>query len=580
LLRSSIKNLKEYTMTLLSEASFLVTPNGYKEDKLYAAIPTNGNGDMTVTRATTATRVNEAGLIELVPYNIFLRSQEFDNASWLKFQVSVTANALTAPDGTLTADIVTVTSDGGNRLNQAVAVTASKTYTFSFYAKAGTLETSKYSIYDLTNSANISSVVYSMTGEWQRITSTFTTPVGCTNINIYTTRGQIESGTYYVWGAQLVEGSSALTYQKTVDRLDIPRIDYTGGGCPSILLEPQRTNIVLRSEEFDNASFQKNLSSVSANTTTAPDGTLTADTWTGNGVPGSHYLAQTVSATSGVAYTQSVFAKIGTNNFLQILGTTAIYDANSWANFDLDNGVVGTTGSSATATITKFGNGWYRCTMTATATATASGIGFLLWLITSATSARAESNDLTRSVHLWGAQLEAGAYPTSYIPTTTASVTRNADVVNRDDIYTNNLITAAGGTWFVHLINNLVMSRDTSSQGLFIADSSSGIAGNGINLRNNSGLTPKRLTINKQIAGTQTQIYVTTTDHVKVAIKWNGTTTDVFENGIKVVSATSFTTTDMEFFNGTGSDVSKYITQMALFPTPLSDAECIALTTL
>ena len=50
-------------MTLLSEASFLVTPNGYKEDKLYAAIPTNGNGDMTVTRATTATRVDENGLV-------------------------------------------------------------------------------------------------------------------------------------------------------------------------------------------------------------------------------------------------------------------------------------------------------------------------------------------------------------------------------------------------------------------------------------------------------------------------------------------------------------------------------------
>jgi hypothetical protein len=50
-------------------------------------------------------------------------------------------------------------------------------------------------------------------------------------------------GGVYLWGAQLVEGSSALTYQKTVDRLDIPRIDYTGGGCPSILLEPQRTNL-------------------------------------------------------------------------------------------------------------------------------------------------------------------------------------------------------------------------------------------------------------------------------------------------------------------------------------------------
>jgi hypothetical protein len=253
-------------MTLLSEASFLVTPNGYKESKLYAAIPTNGNGDMTFTRATTATRVDENDLVSSVASNV-------------------------------------------------------------------------------------------------------------------------------------------------------PRIDYTGGGCPSILLEPQRTNIVLRSEEFNNASFIKGLSSVSANTTTAPDGTLTADTWTGNGASGSHYLAQIVSATSGVAYTQSVFAKKGTNDFIQILGTGAIYDANSWANFDLENGVVGTIGSSATATITDFGNGWYRCTMKATAIATASGAGFTLRLITSAASARGESNSLATSVHLWGAQVEAGAYPTSYIPT-------------------------------------------------------------------------------------------------------------------------------------------------------------------
>ena len=259
-------------MTLLSEASFLVTPNGYKASKLYAAIPTNGNGDMTFTRATTATRVDENDLVSSVASNV-------------------------------------------------------------------------------------------------------------------------------------------------------PRIDYTDEGCPSILLEPQRTNLVLRSQEFRNASFQNNLSSVSANTTTAPDGTLTADTWTGDGTSGIHSLAQTVSATSGVAYTQSVFAKKGTNNFLQIVGTGAIYDANSWANFDLENGVVGTAGASATATITDFGNGWYRCTMTATAITTASGIGFLLWLITSATAGRAEGNSLATSVHLWGAQVEEGAYATSYIPTTTGTVT-------------------------------------------------------------------------------------------------------------------------------------------------------------
>jgi hypothetical protein len=153
----------------------------------------------------------------------------------------------------------------------------------------------------------------------------------------------------------------------------------------------------------------------------------------GDGTSGLHYLAQAVSVTSGVAYTQSVFAKKGTNNFLQIIGTTtnSIYDAYSWANFDLENGALGTIGSSATATITYFGNGWYRCTMTATATATASGNGFLLCLITSANSLRAETNSLATSVHIWGAQVEQGAHPSSYIPTTTGTGTRIADVISR-----------------------------------------------------------------------------------------------------------------------------------------------------
>jgi hypothetical protein len=412
-------------MTLLSEASFLVTPNGYKASKLYAAIPTNGNGDMTFTRATTATRVDENDLVSSVASNV-------------------------------------------------------------------------------------------------------------------------------------------------------PRIDYTGGGCPSILLEPQRTNIVLRSENLIMLVLSKNLSSVSANTTTAPDSTLTADTWTGDGTSGSHYLAQTVSATSGVAYTQSVFAKKGTNNFIQIIGTAVIYDANSWANFDLENGVVGTVGSSATATITDFGNGWYRCTMTATATATASGAGFLLWLITSATSARAETNSLATSVHLWGAQLEAGAYPTSYIPTTTASVTRNADVLSRDNIYTNNLIVGGGGTWFVDLINNTAFTSDANGN-LFLDTASGGIT-NGINIRSIG--TVARLYINFYTSGVNTFQYLTTTDTVKLAIKWNGATADVFENGAKVVSATLFATTAMEHLGGNGSDQPKYIKQMALFAKPLTDAQCIALTTL
>jgi hypothetical protein len=591
-------------MTLLSEASFLVTPNGYKEDKLYAAIPTNGNGDMTVTRATTATRVNEAGLVELVPYNLLLRSEEFDNAIFQKNSSSVSANTTTAPDGTLTAD--TWTGDGTfstHFLAQVVSTISGVAYTQSVFAKKGTNDfiqiVGTTAIYDANSWANFdlnngvvgtvgSSATATITdfgNGWYRCTMTATAITTASGNGLLlwlitsATASRVQTNSLatsvHLWGAQLVEGSSALTYQKTVDRLDIPRIDYTGGGCPSILLEPQRTNLFTYSEDF--SQWNSFRSTVTLNATTSPDGTINADLvnqdYPTTAVHGG--VSRTIAISTGVKYTYSIFVKKKEYSWIELSeSATSAANISTW--FDVEDGVVGTVGAGSTAQIEDFGNDWYRCSISFTSAFTGSR-NFILYLTTGNNTATA---NIVGGAYIFGAQLEAGAYPTSYIPTTTATVTRNADVINRGNIYTNNLITAAGGTWFVDLINNVVMSRDTSNQGLFIADSSDGTTGNAINIRNNSGLTPKRLTINKQITGSQTQIYVTTTDHVKVAIKWNGTTADVFVNGAPVVSATSFTTTDMEFFSGTGGDVSKYIKQMALFPTPLTDAECIALTTL
>jgi hypothetical protein len=415
-------------MTLLSEASFLVTPNGYKEDKLYAAIPTNGDGDMTVTRATTATRVDENDLVSSVASNV-------------------------------------------------------------------------------------------------------------------------------------------------------PRIDYTGGGCPSILLEPQRTNIVLRSQEFDNASFVKNLSSVSANTTTAPDGTLTADTWTGDGVSGVHYLAQIASATSGVAYTQSVFAKKGTNDFIQIVGPGAIYTTGTvFANFDLENGFLGTIGASATATITDFGNGWYRCTMTATATATVSSNGFQLGLITSATSARRESNSLETSVHLWGAQVEAGAYPTSYIPTTTATVTRNADVISKTGI--SSLIGQTEGTVFMDI------NWEEKSGVYYINSISNGSTNNEIYMSfGNSFNNSIRFSISS--GGSYSVTFnssVLTSGRYKIAFAYANNDATAYINGTQVFTDNTVSvpsTSEMKFLRANNtSGYSGTINASALWKTRLTNAELISLTTL
>lgn len=89
---------------LLRKASLIITPNAVKESKLYSVIPSNGNGDMSVVRATTATRVNSDGLVELVPYNLLTYSEDFSNASWTKSNLTITSNSIVAPNGTLTAD--------------------------------------------------------------------------------------------------------------------------------------------------------------------------------------------------------------------------------------------------------------------------------------------------------------------------------------------------------------------------------------------------------------------------------------------------------------------------------------------
>jgi len=103
-------------MSLFDSASLCITPNAYKEDKLYSIKPTDGSGDLVVTRATTATRVNSAGLIEQVPYNLFQYSQNLADASWGTFAASGTitrtANYATAPNGTMTA--TRIQNSGGN----------------------------------------------------------------------------------------------------------------------------------------------------------------------------------------------------------------------------------------------------------------------------------------------------------------------------------------------------------------------------------------------------------------------------------------------------------------------------------
>lgn len=595
---------------MLKDASFLYVPSGYAEGTAFSELSTNDYGDLTWTRASDAFRTNASGLIQRVPWNLLQRSEEFANTTWLKTNISITANTTTSPNGTLTADTLSIGVDASSqrhRLAQTQTITIGTTYTGTYYLKANQhqwiqiVAVSGFSVgvwanFDLVNGTigntggvDTTASIENVGNGWYRCrVSGVATGTSSTGFEILTTNNT-NSGRYpsyqslvaedvcYVWGAQLVEGSSAETYLATTDRLNVPRLSYMYGSCPSVLLEPQRTNLFLQSEAFDNASWTKTSTSITANSTTSPDGTTNADTFTANGVSTFHIIEQSFNIVSGTNYAFSVYAKKNTNNFFQIIGGSSNFGLNAWANFDLNNGVVGSVGSSTTASIVNVGNGWYRCVMVAQGTTTLAGTS-AFGIISSSTAGRGETNALSTSVFLWGAQLEAGAYPTSYIPSTSATATRVVDVFTRNNIYTNGLITSSGGTWFVELDNNISLIRDASSN-LFIGTTNNGNTNTSLGIRNN-GATAQRLSVYKRSSGTLTQLYLTLTDTIKVAIKWNGTSADVFVNGVKVNSATAFTTTNMEFLQGDGLDVPKYMKQMALYPSPLSDTDCTTLTTL
>jgi hypothetical protein len=100
---------------LLSQASLVMIPSGYKEDVVYSQIPTNGNGDLSFTRASNGTRINSAGLVEDVPWNLFTYSEQFQNADWIGGgggKPTMTDNFATAPNGTNTASKMEVANYG------------------------------------------------------------------------------------------------------------------------------------------------------------------------------------------------------------------------------------------------------------------------------------------------------------------------------------------------------------------------------------------------------------------------------------------------------------------------------------
>jgi hypothetical protein len=237
---------------------------------------------------------------------------------------------------------------------------------------------------------------------------------------------------------------------------DVPRLDYNPATLAplGLLIEESRTNLLTYSEQFDNASgWTSARASVSANATTAPTGTTVADKIVEDTTASNTHLtfSANVSVATATVYTYSVYAKASGRTWfnMQIETGTGAYGATvPFCYFNLSGaGSVGTS-TAATGSITSVGNGWYRCVLVATATTAASITNMRIKLATG-DGAESYTGDGTSGIFVFGAQLEAGAFPTSYIPTTTTALTRAADVASVNTL--SPWYNSAAGTVYAEL---------------------------------------------------------------------------------------------------------------------------------
>jgi len=588
-------------MSLLNDASLILVPSAIRTGEVLVQKPLpnkfadetgnydgndpQGSANLTFTRASNASRVNADGLVERVRTNLILQSNTF-NTTWVNTNITLTSGQSDKDGGTNAWKISETTANSVHILLQTTSSVGM--YTFSVYLKGGTKN--KAMIFDGTNNLGVkfnletkafhsfygTSMIYNieeLDNGWARYSITSPSAstafrvyllddsynlsyTGNTTNNIFIQNAQLEISDFGPTDYIPTTASARSTFAGiTVDGTsvpNVPRLDYSGGAsCPSLLLEPQRTNLALYSEQFDNAYWGKGAGvTLTANQYTSPDSYVSGDKLIGatgtdrNG----DVIARIVSVSSSTTYVASIYVYKDTATQC----TLYLRD--------------GSTGTIVSTSVT-LAAGWQRIECSITTGVATTQVNLYL-------------GNTNGNIGIWGAQFEAGSYATSYIPTLGSAVSRLADTCSKTGI--SSLIGQTEGTLFAEVTAN----RTGVSQNIELGD---GTAANRVDLRFTL-LNTYQLVIVQGGAVVFNQVSTATFaqgETVKIAAAYkSGDSTVVYVNGVAVAGGTAGTITGSlsAIFNasigGTLDAMNSPINQLLLFKTRLTNAQLAELTTL
>jgi hypothetical protein len=575
---------------------------------------------ITFARASTARYYNGVTTAK-AEENLLVRSQEFET-TWSASRVTVSANTgdTTAPDGTNTAEKVTNNNINDTHLLFQPLTLNGQAYTFSVFAKKGTANfvvlrgsdgTAARNVWFnldtgavATTQTNITASIVNVGDGWYRCIGTWSASASSSqNYVVGISEADntfIYAGTdkdIFLWGAQLEQRSAVTAYTPTTTQPitnyvpvllsaanNVARFDHNPvtGESLGLLIEEQRTNLFLRSEEFDDAYWTKTASTITANTVVAPDGTLSADKLV-NDPAASGYFGRISTIPLGVPVTVSVFAKQGEDKgaeirFLTSTGSVA-------ASFNLETGQVNSfsaasDASASGANITPVGNGWYRISVTGQLNSGASSQ--IRVFARNADGTTAAGNGFN-GAYFWGTQVEQGAFPTSYIPTVASQVTRSADAASMTGANFSSWYNAAEGTLYAEAMLSYTPAASTFPM---LACADDGTINNRIALLTNSS---RDIRAQVAIGGVFTTISTATSYSVGTPFK-AAAAFATNNHAVSLNSGTVATNTSVRmpppastFRIGeqatTGANANGHIRKIAYYPKRLANAELQGLTT-